>query len=602
MPYPVPYFGPNRPLAAKTLNISLYADDGSQTGATGTVTGILFLCNRLAFLESILALSPNTITPGVTRLDAPGFSTSTYWSWLDNTGSVWDTGADFPGDLGQYQYSAALPGSAGAGTQVGGWTVYAHFIPLTSRASQTAIGANLQGNGSPINAGSRQQSNPNRDNCAFYLDLLPFAGLGVAVNPAVFMADSGSNNVSVSLSSTDSSGETPRFLSFWGGASTWSSSNNTPTLPAPVSNWSNASTVSAALLNGNTGIADVVNFMMNPPMLRANRFSSQSIPSGANTQVLMNEGLDTFNGYSSGTSTYTVPRDGLYLVHGTVCWNTASAGQRFTGIQVNSTIYWGPGYLPPPSNDCMSTKTQIFSLRAGDTVKMMCRQNTGSALQLDSSFETRMFALWLCAPGTPSTLWTPPDLGFRWPAGSGVGTLGALFQSHLGNDLGFLVKRPYLMAYQTVAQTGLTQNTFSTLTLDTVQGIVHSDAGDNYSFWTSGSNNRYIAQRAGWYLVVGEFFAVSSSGTSSVVAGINTATSGGQTPANNPDWYQHMLASGNAQFPPGATVVGLYYLNSGEYVQPQMNYQDFGGNWSTDVGLANGGNIDSHMEVVWLCE
>src|SRR5581483_5101835 len=324
--------------------------------------------------------------------------------------------------------------------------------------------------------------------------------------------------------------------------------------------------------------------------------------------------LDPFGGWASSSNTYTVARDGIYLCHAVSAWSSAASDttQRVTGITVNGQIYWGPGYVNAPvttvggvlpQTGTASTKTQIFSLRAGDTVTAVCRQNSGSAVHLSSGDESRLFLAWLGAPGIPPTLWDPPDTSFRWQAGLTGDALAAAYAEHFGNDLGFLVQRPYLLSWQSSAGTesGLSQNNWHRVNMDQVTGQAHGGGGDSYSGWDA-ANFQYVSQRAGWYLCVSEVFSTFPlSPPAAIIAGFSVPSSGGWNPVRAPDWYQHQLST-PANFTPGATAVGLYYLLPGESISPQIQVQDNGGSFGTTSGTVNSGTVASHFEVVWLCE
>jgi hypothetical protein len=625
VPYPVPYFAAGTPFAAKLRNLGLYADDGSVTGTTGVPTGIAFNAHRPVLLECIEAYPGNIAAGAETRLDVPQPNTTNrvYWNLLD-TSAISGPGADEPGQKAQYEFGASLAGSAGDGTAAaGGWHIVSHVIPLANTATGQMLGANLQADGSGLNSGSRQACSSTRDNAAFYLDI-QLANPGTPLNPSVVNWDTATGQIAAAGAGTGVdafSGETPRFLACWAGVvnGSWDAPGLTPSLPAPYATWATGTvtvgtTGSATVnVNGHTGLADVANFLASPPLFRNHVSAGQSIPNTTNTKVTLSaSGLDTFGGYSPAASTYTVQRDGLYLAHGAVAWNSLASdtAQRAAGISVNGTIYWGPGYENAPVTliggalpacNLIATKTQVFSLRAGDTVQLWCRQNSGAAVALSSGDDSRMFLAWLGAPGVPSTLWQPPDTSFRWQPGTPAGQLPALFQQHLANDLGFLVNRPYLLAYQASTETSLSQNAFHRVNMDTVTGIVHGDNGDSYSGW-DGTNLQYTSQRAGWYLCVAEYFTTfPTSPPTSAVAAFSVPASGGFAPTRAPDWYQHML-SPPANFTPGATAVGLYYLLPGETVQPQAMVQDNGGTWGTAAGTVNGGQVNSHLEVVWICE
>jgi hypothetical protein len=618
VPYPASYWATDTYPGGKSLNLALYSDDGSQTGIEGSPTGILFLARRPILLDSVTAFDPAAEGNSVLWFIYTVLSGSnTAQNYIDTAG-LYGKGADAPGNDALYGYVPAVPSSSGAGTGLysgaGGWTIFCHFAPVTYGSGQEAVGATfwqvtdtIPVTGlTELTAGSYQANDTVRDTCAFCLDLLDTVPpSGEAIVPAANFTVSTATTWNLEYTTTDASGETPRFIAVWAGAATWSPPDATPALPAPVTSWTPSSSVTSSLLNGNTGIADVVNFLQYPPMFRSALDSSQSIPNSTNTTVTLATGaaLDTFSGQQSAT-TYEVQRAGLYLCHATTVWGSNTSGQRVTGLTINGTTYWGPGYEATTAGICITTKTAVFSLQAGDTVVVTGRQNSGSALTLSTVHSTRMFMTWLGATttsGSAETTWTPPDTGYRWQAGTPGRDLPGLFSEHLANDLGFLVTRPYFMGWQASGQTGLSQDAWHPVTLDTITGIVHGDAGDPWSGWSSG-NDWWAAPVTGWYLVVGELFGLHSTGNASFIAGLSVPTSGGYAPAVTPDWYQHMLASTNAAQPPGGTVVSLYYLLAGETIQPQIQGQDYGTTLGTPSGTLNGGEVASHMEIIWMSE
>ncbi len=387
---------------------------------------------------------------------------------------------------------------------------------------------------------------------------------------------------------------------------TWATASNsnygTGPTPAPQSSWGDATAATAALVNGSTGVAGVVNFLANPPVLRAHATVTQSVANTTATTVTLGPAdTDTYSGWNSGTSTYTVAQPGIYLAGALVPYAANGTGIRAAGVSVNGTIYWGPPSAAGAADLCNVAKTQMFSLNAGDAVALSTWQNSGGALGTATTAQARLFLVWLCAQGAPPTLPGAPDPGFRWQSGTPGAALPGLMTQHLSQDLGFLVQRPYLLAYQSVAQSGLAQNTFSTVTLDQVTGIVHADAGDNYSGWASGASNSYAAQVPGWYLACGEFFATSSSASgASVIGGVAASTSGGFSPSATPDWYQHQAATSNSGLGGGAAVFGLYYLAQGESLTPQIEGQSYGATYGTLAGTASGGQVNSQWGICWI--
>jgi hypothetical protein len=373
-------------------------------------------------------------------------------------------------------------------------------------------------------------------------------------------------------------------------------------VPAPQPSWDDATAATAALVNGNTGITGVCNFLANPPVFRAHATTTQSIAtSAAATVALGTVDADTYSGWNSSTGTYTVKQPGIYLAGALVPYAANGTAVRVAGISVNGIPYWGPASNAGTADLCNVAKTQMFSLNAGDTVQLVTWQNSGGALGTATSAQARMFLVWLCAQGAPPGLPGAPDPGFRWQSGTPGANLPNLMTQHLSQDLGFLVQRPYLLAYQSVAQSGLAQNAFATMVLDKAQGIAHLDAGDNYGGWTAGASNNYAAVIPGWYLACGEFFATSSGASgASVIGGIAASTSGGFSPSVTPDWYQHQTATANGSLGGAAAVFGLYYLNAGESLTPQLEAQSYTATFGTLTSSFAGGQVASHFEMCWI--
>jgi hypothetical protein len=395
---------------------------------------------------------------------------------------------------------------------------------------------------------------------------------------------------------------------------TWTGSSGggygTPQIPAPYTAWGPGTTIGSSNssgasvnINGPNGITDVCNFLANPPVFRTGAGSAQSIGNASVVNVTFSgvtPTVDSYSGWSGGT--YTVQRTGMYLFHGNVAFSANTTGTRQAAATINGTTYWGPGYRATSTGITSATKTQIFSLTAGDTVKLSARQDSGGSLNLDTANQTRFFMVWLNEAGAIPQQYTTPDTTFRWTAGTQGANLPGLFQTHLGNDLNFLCHSPYVMAYQTVAGTSLTVGAYSTIQLDTVSGLIHADTGDNYSGWTTGASNKYTAKQPGWYLMAGEFFAASSAaGSANVVAAILPNTSGGGSPSSSPDQYQSNAATSTASVGGGATVFGLQYMSAGESVTPQI-LTHYTAAYNTLVGAQNSGQFNSHLEIVWVSE
>jgi len=247
----------------------------------------------------------------------------------------------------------------------------------------------------------------------------------------------------------------------------------------------------------------------------------------------------------------------------------------------------------------VATITRLLDLHAGDTVKLTTQHNKGANASLwnDGSFDTpcRLVLQWMGASGVPSTLWTNPDPGFRWQAGTPGSQLTSLFNARLTNDLNFLVSKPYLLTYQTVAQTALAANTSVRVSVDHLGGRIHNDNGDNYSGWTGSPSYFYTAQRAGWYLVVGDYCTTSTTGGTAMDTAAQVTQNNGHQ--NSPlYWGQHMHWT--TSFFTGATYVNLQYLRVGDTIGPNVQGQPAAGTWATAVSATQ----ESNFGLIWLSQ
>ncbi len=338
------------------------------------------------------------------------------------------------------------------------------------------------------------------------------------------------------------------------------------------------------------------------------------LPTGgtANTTVTTSTTAWKFGSAGIAVPTSAVTCFGVIFINGTPPV-TAFQGIDEAYLSV-ATTYFGPGYPASSTGNICASKTQIYSLQAGDSIQLMGRHSTGSTLATSTTDASRFFVSWLGQSGLPAGNWTPPDTTFRWQSGTSGDQLPALFQQHLANDLGFLANRPYLLAWQqNSANLNINSNgngnTFKLLALDTITGMIHGDVGDNYAGWSPiGVFGGYTAQVSGWYLMVGEtFMSPPTSLGGYVVAATQTQfTSGGQQPSNNApqdaDYHQQNAATTNASVGGGATTFGMIYLSAGEEVSPGFFVTGWSGTSTTLLGTLNGGNYNSHFEMVWLSE
>ena len=573
------------PVTAKALNTALYS---VQPGNNHKPDGILFHANRPLLVE---AMASTAVTqPSSSGGTFKSLAGSANWKNYFDSSVLFGPGADSPYNTAAGTFTPAVFASDGISTdQPGGYYVAWGFPAWTATRNAGASGAGLLEAGGTV-AGGAQFSGTARPNCSYVLDAVQL-GTGQTVNLMGYCSDSSGSAFTVTGNSTDYSGAVTRFGVMWAGVAL--DGGTVGTVPAPTV-WAALGTVTSALLNGNA-VNLPLTLLNNPPLLRAGSLLATSITSGSAVTVpLGTPQIDTYAAYSVSTRAWTAPLDGVYLVHGCAYYASGATNSMYAGLSINSgaLVLYGPACQSAGSGNTCCQVTRLLDLHAGDTVKLVTLTN-GASNTLGSGFQCRLVSLWMSAlaPSNGAWSWTPPSTGFRWQAGSQGSTLIAQFAQHLTNDLSFLLQRPYLLAYQGTAQTGLSQNAFHTVTMDTVAGRVHATAGDSYGGW-QGTASTYAAPVNGWYLVLDGFAqSVPVSTPASCTAAILQSPAG----SASPDQYQQATTVTTSQTP-GAEGIGAYYLRAGDTVAPQYRQQD-GGTFSTSVAAGR----ESSFGVMWLC-
>lgn len=590
------------PLTASQLNGDLYT---YAQGNNHTPNGILFHANPPLVMSNLWKAPPNQ------GASAGGTSTTTedigFWNAAIDTSCLFGTGGDFMGKGAAGHFTARVPGSAGLqAASAGGWYLAWNVTAIGTPANAQGFGCQLYSNGATAALGNVQLSSTTRDNAAYGVDLMTATSVQ-SIAGGGFLIDSGGASVAYKLNATDYTGETCHFGALW--AAPLASSGNTVlgSLPVPTTGYASNTKLTAALLNGN-GIGGPLSFLNNPPACRAAGAPTTSIPNNGTltpTAVPLTTAplLDNWSGFSTGTSLYTVPVSGVYLVNGVVNYTASTAGQRVAGLKIaGGTTYWGPSYNATGAGVCRPSVLRLMDLNAGDTISLVTGQNSGGALALASSFTSRLVVKFMCAlaASNSSLSWTAPDTKFRWQAGAPGSSLPGLFNSHLANDLSFLIQRPYLLAWQSTIQSGLSNAAFSVINMNTLGGRVHATAGDPYGGWTSGAANAYAAVVPGWYLcVLNVTQAVPSVTPAHPLAAIGYFQQGGAAQGSGTQqWGQHIRTT-SASFLPGAEAIGLFYLRAGDFVQPQYQQQDGGATYNTAVGTTG---QESSFGCVWVSE
>lgn len=603
----------NLPVTAGQINQDMYTYDGTYFAAQG----VMFHANKPCAHEAYTQF-------GVLSKSSPNGTWFTFGGARGNAISILDTsalfgvGADFPGTQATYHsVGVTTPGSSGIPGQRGGWVLMFQTMPWNATSgSPSAVGAGwaqiASGTTTSVirqNIGTIQQGNTAHKTCAFAIDLFPITNLTGPFAPSVLVADPNSTQFTVvSNTAPNSVGQTPRFTQFWA-ACDQNNGATVTTIPSPQTVFTNSTPISHQLLN-NT-INQTLTLLNYPPVLNVSANLSQTIPTSSVTKVQYGAAqiIDTYHSWNSSTHTYTVPLSGVYFVHANIVFGIQSVSGNFQcGLTVNGSNINGPNYPPAMTGNKIQTAvaiTRMLDLQAGDTVSAFAFTTQASGTSLSNVYYTRLIMVWLNVISASSGLtWTPPDvhgelLAAGTPPGTGTGQLVPIFNSKIANDLNFVLNKPYLLASQHTAQTGLANTTFVTINMDTISGPIHASVGDNYSGWDS-TNHRYTAKVAGWYMAVGEFsMAPNASTAGTLAAALNVPSSGGLAPPAGalgpPDWYQELIpvTSGN---PSAATALGLYYLNPGEYIQPQVQWINASGTFSTSVSSFN-----STFSVLWIC-
>lgn len=622
MPLTPPVWIPGQPISAKKLNTDLYS---FRAGNAYAPNGILFHAQRPTLCEYIInsSVGGQTASTGGSFI-RPGISPGlALWNNFWDSSAYYGPGADIGNQTANGQFTPQVPGAKGVfevTASGGGWYLFGGCLPVSAAATSGSSGTGIQAlSGAPSLIATSQLSSTTRDNAGFALDLVNPASPTVWNSVAGW---EGSTTGTVASSFVPFSGGTGP-VSDWSGEigrqfAAWSSvetANGTtvgagPSVPAA---FTSATALTSTLLN--TDIVNNLNFLNMPPLLRQSYMLATTIATGTVTTVPLagttaGPLVDTYTGYNSTTHVYTVPVSGVYLVHGQVSYtpDAGAAYQLQAGVQINALNLWGPSYqnigVANGGTGTIGTVTRLLDLNANDTVKLITQHNRGSNTTLwnSGSAPSRLIMQWMGALGTPSTLWTNPDTGFRWQAGTPGSQLPALFNSHIQNDIGFLINKPYLLSYQTVTtgQTAFAANTTGNLIMDTASGRVHASTGDNYSGYNTGTGV-YTAVRAGWYLVIGEYkIANNSSAPYPIVAQVRAPGTGHQ---NDPlYWCQHVATDNTAvsTMPAGSTYVNLHYLRVNDTIQPAARVQPANGTNTWGVTVVSG--QESHFELIWLSQ
>jgi hypothetical protein len=562
-------------LTASLLNSELYR-----------IAGKVFSPNGIAFhaAKPIYASGQTTNTGLV-------LSSGGWTKVQDNSGTTnvkADTAAMFGARMDADKNCAAkltLPYSGGIGGSLGGLALMSVFTPVASGTGTVRAGIGPTGGTGPAATGISTAGNSGNPTCPWAVDIVDIGTSQIGWVLTTQTSPVAGNN------SLDASGRSIRTGLHW--ASVYPANGTAVgTAPTPLATWADNTAITAAFMNGASGIPPMMNLLNMPPLLRTQASGVTSVPTATPTVVGVGTATyDTYGGWSSVNKKYTVPLKGLYFIAGFVPYDDIGTTYTHAGVQINgATNIWGPRNPTTTGQVDCPAKVGIFDLNAGDTVALITEQNSGATQNTSSNSNPLLVMVYLGAIGAPSPLAVLPDITYYWQAGQQP-SLTALLNAHLANDLNFLNQKPYFLGFQGTAQ-AYAINSFFDVTMDTVGGIVHNSAGDPWSGWDS-TNKRWVAPVSGWYLCVQEsFFAQPNTTTGVAQAGFILSLSGNA--AQDQYGIQNIPSTvGNG----GAAAIGYYYLRAGDWIEPVAEQTAGTTGLTTSVTGCN-----SHMEIVWVGE
>lgn len=504
-----------------------------------------------------------------------------------------DTGAMFGHRLDPVQGGSILlnvPNSGGALGSAGGLGV----VTLTTTFG-TGLNTNVGAGMSPLSGilpdsqGTVQNANQSYNSAPWALDIMD---LNPSSGPIGAWALQGGANAIVPPSATDGSGGgLSRFGAHW--ASVYPANGATVSaIPALTASYTDSTPLTAALMNAN--IQQLMSLLNMPPLLRVAATGTTSVPNGTATVINFPAATwDTYGGWNSSTDTYTVPLPGIYLVAGFAPFGDIGNCHIAAAADINGTTIWGPSVTAVSGLTSAAGKAGIFDLNAGDTVKLQAFQGSGTtqSCQAGSIF----VVLYLGAQGIASPVPSTPDENYSFIAGTPGSRMAGLLTQHVGNDLNFLLNKPYFLGYQATAQNNASEGVSKALAIDTIKGLIHGIAGDPWGGWNAPAL-KWAAPVSGWYMAVEEIFAIPPTQPNATCAAALAVSPAG---ANTPDFYQQNNCAAGVTST-GACAVGYYYLRAGDTVQPMFWENGFFNTGAVGTNVATG--INSHFEVVFLGE
>jgi Carbohydrate binding domain len=419
MPITPSTYATNSPITAHQLSQDLYSIDGSYFNSNG----VLFHSNRPMLVEAYRQNGLVTAAKGGT-FNLLGGAANSAFTVLD-TSALFGSGSDNPGQSATFRSQGAVaPSSSGVLGDIGGWGLFISFIPLGqfSGTAGTFGVAWFQGNTPTeplLDIGCMNPPSNVYNNCNFAVDLLqrtPNTGL---IQPGVFAQDPAGEKTPLAVNTVSTVGVTPRFSEIWCGVLN-GTGMPVSSVPAPFTAITGLTQISSSTLN--TCIGDTFNLLNFPPMLNVESQVTNSISANTVTVVpfTFTPLLDSYSGYSTASTSYTVPLSGIYFCHANIIFaSNFDTGQCVAGIQVNGTNYLGGAYnaTPNASQNTGASVTKVLDLEAGDVVQVVAVTSAGTSF--GSANVSHFILTWMSAIVSGVQHWTPPDVtGFQFLAGT----------------------------------------------------------------------------------------------------------------------------------------------------------------------------------------
>jgi hypothetical protein len=138
-------------------------------------------------------------------------------------------------------------------------------------------------------------------------------------------------------------------------------------------------------------------FIMNAPVLLAEQTVAQNIVTATPTPATFTTlARDNYSGYSTATSTYTVPVAGTYVLNVLMHWAANATGARQALLKQNGTATVLISNATPNSGAVTTVLSGSVQCAVGDTLTIQLDQTSGGNLstQVGSGFNSSWSLQW----------------------------------------------------------------------------------------------------------------------------------------------------------------------------------------------------------------